>query len=117
MKFLGRLFLFLLFAGNLTYMGALSLHVVRSPGGTDIVPKGQTTLLETFVDTRTWTASDLREHASVVNDINRAGKGNLIAQVGGSAPTMTPQQVVPQKPTEKTAAPETADKSIFDFTK
>ena len=125
MKFLGRLFLVVLLLGNLAYMGALSLHIVRSPEKTRLIPKGQTTLLETYVDTRNWTTSDMREHAAVVADINRAGRGDLIAHVSSPVTTVTPRAVAPSTPTSSTDKPaatstdttESTGKSIFDFTK
>ena len=91
MKFLGRLFFVLLLTGNLAYMGALSLHIVRSPGKTALVAKGQTTLQDTYIDTRGWTLSDVREHVAVVADINRAGKSRKVTRwffrkIGRSSP-------------------------------
>ena len=118
MKTFGRFLICVLFLGNLAYMGALSLHVVKSPSGMALVPKGQTSLLDTIVDTRNWTTSDLREHQAVVDDINRAGKSALISHVGSPVTTVTPA-AVPTRTTEKPApaTPETPDKNIFDFTK
>jgi hypothetical protein len=121
MKFLARLFFVLLLLGNLSFMAALSLHVVRSPGKWAVVTKGQVTLQEWYVDTRNWTTADLREHASAAHDISMAGKGELLAHVGSAAASVTPHDIAlpqPQQPSNaKTDSPEPASKTIFDFSK
>jgi hypothetical protein len=81
MKTIGRLLKFLVLLGNLALLAALSLHVVRGPGAFAVTPKGQLTLLDTYVDTRNWSAADVHDHAAVVTRIVQSGHSALIAHV------------------------------------
>jgi hypothetical protein len=108
MKFLGRFLIGLLLLGNLLFLAALSLHVVRSPGKFTVLPKSQLTLIDVFVDTTNWTADQLNEHPAVVARLMQAGKGQMLSHVTGVS-------VSAVRPTQKTTASEgPRSKSVFD---
>jgi hypothetical protein len=64
-------------------LAAASLHVVRTPHGIPItlVPKSDLGLSDTYVDTRTWTLSDVPLHAVVVERLIRTGKADALRHV------------------------------------
>ena len=125
MKTLGRLLVALLLLGNLLMLTALSVHVVRSPEKCAVVAKSQLTLMETFVDTRAWTAADLKDHSAVVSRLVQAGKGDLLSHITGDSRSAAkdwsvsprlldapPAHPAAQKPAASNEARQT---SIFDF--
>jgi hypothetical protein len=118
-KALARFLTVLLLLGNLAMLAALSLHVVRAPGQFAVLPKSQLTLLETYVDTREWSAADLHDHVAVVARLVQSGHAAMLSHVTGAsaAATQTPTE---QKVTDA-AKPQPApsdpphQKTIFDF--
>ena len=122
MKSLGRLLVVLLLIGNLLFLTALSMHVVRAPGKVAFVPKSQLTLIDAYVDTTNWTANDMNEHDALVKRLAQAGKAGVLSHVTGVTMTSSPRQelskdTTPVRPTQKTAAPdqEPRQKTIFDI--
>jgi hypothetical protein len=93
MKAFGRLLLVLVLSGNLALLTALSLHVVRGPSGkVAFIAKSQLTLMDTYVDTRAWSADDLRTRPSLVTRIVQSGHGELIAHAANSTADALQQQ-------------------------
>jgi hypothetical protein len=123
-KLLGRLFVALLLLGNLLLLGGLSVHVVRSPGKAPaVIAKDHLTLVDTYVDTTSWTAADVTNHSNTVTRIVQAGKADCLAhvpgQVSSAAQAGHPQPAQPQRDASarKAAAEEPHNPSIFDFDK
>ena len=118
MKTLSRLFLMVLLLANVGFMAMVSLHVVKSPAGTVVVPKSHLTLVDSYVDVTNWSISDKDSHAAFVNRVNDAGKSYLLNHLG-SASSST-QVVAPEPKKEITKTPvkiekpeDPAPKSIF----
>ena len=116
MKAFGRFLLIVLLLGNLSYMAALSVHVVRTPGkfSFSVVPKGQTSLLDTYVDTREWSVADRSSHTVVVDDIIRAGKGEILMHIGVPAATTVTPHPVPFGTPSSDSKSDAPRKTIFD---
>jgi hypothetical protein len=110
MKSLGRLLTTALLLGNLLLLAALSVHVVESPAGKAIIAKSQLTLVDTVIDTRGWTAADLKERPLLVERIRTAGKSDLL----GHIKTATASSESSSRAPERMATPEPHAKSIFD---
>ena len=110
MKSLGRLLTAALLLGNLLLLAALSVHVVESPAGKAIIAKSRLTLVDTVIDTRGWTAADLKERPLLVERIRMAGKGDLLAHIK----TATASSGDSPRAAERLAVPEPHAKSIFD---
>ena len=123
MNAFGRFLVAFLLLANLCLLAALSMHVVRTPGRVGLVAKSQLTLVETVVDTRGWTANDLRVHAPVVTRIVQAGKADLLSHVTDAtagAYLQQPDRDVTQGlavPSQllKAEPAEPRQKTVFDF--
>jgi hypothetical protein len=81
MKSFGRFLVGLLLLANLSFLAALSVHVVRYPGGYALVRKSQLSLIDSYTDTRNWSRQDLLTHAALVNRIEQDGQGKTIAHL------------------------------------
>lgn len=116
MKFLARLMIALFLLGNLLMMGAVSMHVIRTPVTFVLVPKSQLTLVETYVDTRNWTAMDLKSHPALVQRLALEGKQDALAHVTAANASGWNLDSSPVAPLQKDAGPtEPRAKSIFDI--
>jgi hypothetical protein len=79
--------------GNLALLAALAVHVVRGPSGKiALIAKSQLTLMDTYVDTRAWSADDLRARPSLVTRIVQSGHGELISHAANSTAAALRQQ-------------------------
>src|SRR4051812_1830412 len=97
MKILARVFVALLLLGNLLLLAGLSVHVVRAPGKTPaIVAKDHLTLVDTFLDTASWTPADLANPASAAARITQAGKGDLLAHIAPQVSSAGQAAAAPQ---------------------
>ena len=116
MRFLARLLIALFLLGNLLMMGAVSMHVVRTPTTFVFVPKSQLTLMETYVDTRNWTAVDLKAHAALVQRLTQEGKQDALSHVtatNASGWNLDSSSVTPVQKDAGSTGPR--PKSIFDI--
>ncbi len=115
MKFLTRLLIALFLLGNLLMMGAVSMHVIRTPATFVFVPKSQLTLIETYVDTRNWTATDLKSHPALVQRLAQEGKQDALSHVTAANASSWNLDSSPVTPIRKDTGPtEPRAKSIFD---
>jgi hypothetical protein len=95
---------------------------VRAPGKFSVVAKDHLTLVDSYLNTSTWTSADLANHQTAVARIVNAGRGDLLSHVP-SAVSSTAQpgqaqlpQAAAEKPAQKSGAAEEPHKdSIFDF--
>lgn len=113
MKFLGRMLLALLLLANLSLLAALSIHLIRWPGGFALVSKDHLTLIDTYADTRNWSPQDLAAHAPLASRITQAGQARTIEH-------LIPATASADKPaaTHAPAVPEPgAGSALFDMTK
>src|SRR4051794_22709408 len=78
MKRFFRLTVFLLLVGGWT-LASSALHVVRTPGHVVVLPKNRVGFHDTYVDTRTWTIQNVRQHTELAARLLQVGKGNLLA--------------------------------------
>ncbi len=117
MRSLVRLSIAFFLLANLLIMGAVSLHVIRTPTRFEFVPKSQLTLLDTYVDTRNWTANDVKAHAALVQRLAQAGKQDVLSHVTAANASSHSSEL----PTERVNAPkdssssESRGKNIFDL--
>ena len=120
MKTLGRLLIVLLLAGNILFMAALSMHVVRAPGKFAFAAKSQLTLIDAYVDTTNWSGVELADHPMLVSSLTHAGKMDVLSHI--TSVTLVPSSrhewnttAHTDRQMQKTAAPEEPrQKSIFD---
>ncbi len=82
MKTLFRLIVLVLLLGGWGLAG-LSLHVVRTPRTLTIVPKNRLGIVDTLVDTRSWTLDDVADHPEVVARLLDLNKIDLINHLAG----------------------------------
>jgi hypothetical protein len=81
MKTLFRLIVFVLLVAGWG-LAALSLHVVRAQGDRIVlIPKQRLNLIDTYVDARTWTLSNVADHEQLVERIIQSGKADSFAYV------------------------------------
>jgi hypothetical protein len=61
-------------------LAGLSLHVIRTADQIPItlVPKDQLGVVDTYVDTRNWTADDIALHPELVERLIHAGKADVL---------------------------------------
>jgi hypothetical protein len=59
-------------------LAAGALHVVRTPTRVILVPKDRVGFHDTYVDTRHWTLTNVRQHAAVSARIVAIGKADLL---------------------------------------
>ena len=113
MKSFGRFLVGLLLLANLLFLVALSVHVVRYPGGFAMVRKSQLSLIDTYADTRNWSRQDLLTHAALVNRIEQDGQGKTIAHLS-TVSTASGDSTSPSLPP---AAEPGAGSTLFDMKK
>jgi hypothetical protein len=94
MKSFGRFLVGLLLLANLLFLVALSVHVVKWPGGYAIVSKSQLSLVDTYANTNKWSRDDLTKKAALVARIEQAGQGRTIAHLQ-TVSTASSDQPVP----------------------
>ena len=117
MRSLVRLSIAFFLLANLLMMGAVSLHVIRTPERFEFVPKSQLTLMDTYVDTRIWTANDLKTHAALVQRLAQAGKQDVLSHVTAANVSSRSTELSTERVTapKDSSSSESQGKSIFDF--
>jgi hypothetical protein len=79
---MGRIFFLVagFFLGGAVIFGAFNYHLLKTKDGLELVPKQSAHLSETYVDIRSFTASDWTKHPDLAADIAAAEKHHLLGQ-------------------------------------
>lgn len=62
-------------------LAALSLHVVRTANGVQLIPKNELSPTDTYVDVRHWSNDDAEKHPVLVARLQQLDKTNLLEAV------------------------------------
>jgi hypothetical protein len=62
---------------------ALQYHIVRSPQGMHVVPRGSAGLGDIYADVRDWSLDDWQRHPDLIQDLVRDGKGEIVPASSG----------------------------------
>jgi hypothetical protein len=79
---MGRIFFLFVgfFLGGAVIFGAFNYHVLKTSDGLELVPKQSAHLSETYVDIRSFSASDWLKHPDLAADIVAAEKHHLMGR-------------------------------------
>ncbi|CAN5377747.1 hypothetical protein BH10PLA1_BH10PLA1_21520 [soil metagenome] len=62
-------------------LAALSLHVVRTANGVQLIPKNNLAINDTYVDVRHWTSDDEDKHAAFYARLKQLDRTDVLKQV------------------------------------
>lgn len=65
--------------------GALNYHVLRTDNGIQFVAKSESTLKDTYVDTRQFGVGDWMDHPQLAEDLVKAGKQDIMSDAAAES--------------------------------
>jgi hypothetical protein len=75
-------------------LAALSLHVVRTAAGVELIPKNKLSIVDTYVDVRHWSSDDEDKHPALYARLRQLDQTNLL-----EASAEPEEEAVPSAPT------------------